>query len=175
MKGFEDRFQPVEGLGRIRQIGGSVDGSDLKIGICTSRYNRPLTEGLVRSTVEALLERAVPMNCITVVWVPGAYEIPSAIEVMAESGDYDAFIALAAIIWGETAHAELIAGEVTRGLGEISRRHRVPVIDGVVTAYTEGQARARCLSGRSSRGWYAAAAAVEMGTLVRKITAMQPG
>ncbi|RKX32871.1 MAG: 6,7-dimethyl-8-ribityllumazine synthase [Verrucomicrobia bacterium] len=175
MKGFEDHFRPAEGLDGIQQVSGSIEGQDLRIGICVSRYNRLLTEALLHSAVEGLRERRVAMHRITVVWVPGAYEIPSAIQAMARSGDYDVFIALGAVIWGETAHGKLIAGEVTRGLADISRRFNVPVIDGVVTAYTEAQARARCLSGRVSRGWYAAVAAVEMGTLFRKITETQPG
>jgi len=139
------------------------------VGLCVSRFNRHLTEPLLRSAVDCLRERDVSLPESRVVWVPGAYEIPTALQVMAESRRFHALVALGAIIWGETAHAALIARQVTQALSEISRRFRIPVIDGVVTAYSEEQARIRCCTGRQSRGWYAAAAAVEMANLMARM------
>lgn len=168
MKKIEWEFEPPE-LDGARQYSGKLTGKGLKIGIAVSRFNRHLTEPLVKSAVERLRALGVFPQDITVVWVPGAYELPLMLEIMASRKQHDALIALGAVVWGETAHAELIARQVTASLADIARRYALPVIDGVVTAFNEMQARARCLSEESSRGWYAASAAVEMVNVLKNL------
>ena len=101
------------------------------------------------------------------VWVPGSFEIPLAVQKMARSKKFDALIAIGAVIQGATPHAGLIGSQVARALGQISLKENIPVIDGVVTADTIEQAVERSGTKAGNRGWNAALAAIEMANLMR--------
>ncbi len=166
-KGLSDTIETGNpALQGITPHTGSLDAANLSFGIVASRFNTELTEGLLASTVTGLKEHGAQAERITVVRVPGAYEIPTALEVMATQGACHALIALGAIILGETPHADAISTQVNRALSDISQRHHIPVIDGVVAAPTMELAVARCLSGTESRGAYAAKAAIEMAHVI---------
>ncbi len=159
------------GYSDVRQIIGNHNAARLSFGIVVSRFNDQLTHKLVRSAVECLVQNGASAASISVVWVPGSFEIPSVIERLAQSKQYHALIALGVVIQGETPHAGLISAEVNRSLSAIAQRHGLPVIDGVVMTHTMAQAEARSKVGTGGRGWYAAAAAIEMARVFERIKA----
>ena len=168
MKGIPEKPEPIGDIG-ARQILGEPDASGLRFGLVVSRFNAVLTDELCRSAYRCLVRLGARPDTIDVVRVPGAYEIPAAVEKMAASGRYDALIALGVVIEGETYHAQMIIDSTGRELLNIAVRHRLPVINEIVGARTWEQAEARCLGGEGSRGWYAAAAAVETVRAFRRI------
>ncbi|MBP7274864.1 MAG: 6,7-dimethyl-8-ribityllumazine synthase [Kiritimatiellae bacterium] len=165
-------FTPPD-FGKVRQIMGTGDVSKLRLTIVSSRFNEALVLPLLDSARAALAEAGVPETGLRLIWVPGAYEIPVVAEWAAASRNCDAVIALGCIIEGETPHAMLISESVARALTEISMRHGVPALDGVVSVRTQAQAEARCRPGPEGRGWHVARAAVEMGLLMKTLRDLQ--
>ena len=160
-----DQADPaLAGLGAMT-VGGT-DATGRRFGVVCSRFNPALTRGLLVATVTRLREHGAAAGAIEVVRVPGAFELPVALELLAVRGGYDALIGLGAVIHGETEHAHMIHATVCAAFCDIARRHRVPVIDGVVVAKTMQQAEARCLHPAENRGGYAALAAIEMAQVV---------
>lgn len=155
----------------VRRITGAAKGRGLRIGIVVSRYNARHTAALLIAAVRELIRLGVRAGEITVVEVPGAYEIPSAIAALVDQHRLDALIALGCVIQGETPHASLINTTVAMRLSELSDRYRLPIVDAVVPALTEEQALARCALGSRSRGRYAAQVAVEMARLFEQLRA----
>lgn len=149
----------------VRQTEGRLDGRGLRIGIAVSRFNHTLTRALAEAAVDELLAAGVAAGDIEIAWVPGAFEVPFVLSQWAPTGRFSALIGLGVIITGETPHAALISGEVTRGLAEIGRAHGRPVLDGVVAVHTIEQAKVRCEGREHNRGRHAARAAVEMARL----------
>jgi 6,7-dimethyl-8-ribityllumazine synthase len=156
-------------LGDVLQVVGSLDARGLRFGIAVSRYNHDLTSQLVRGAVDALREHGAGKQAVTVVWVPGAYEVPSLIHKLASRGGYDALLGLGVVVQGETPHARLINEQVSHSLAQISRGHDVPVLDGIIPAGNMEQAVARCQTGKDGRGWYLGCAAIEMARLFRQL------
>ena len=157
------------GIGGVREIHGGLDAAGLRIAIVASRFNTDLTQQLAGDAVSTLLANGAAAGDIDVIWVTGAFEIPSVLEPLAAGGQYDALVGLGAVIQGETIHANSIAAAVAQSLCELARRHGLPVIDGVVVAPDRKTAEVRCASGPRSRGAYAACAAVEMADVFRKL------
>jgi len=145
-----------------------ADGA--KMGIVVSRFNDFLTNQLVAGAVDCLVRHGVADSDITVVRVPGANETPMAAQKMAQSGKYDAVVALGAVVQGSTPHAGLINTQVSRALSSIAMSVGVPVINGVVCADTLEQAIERCGAKAGNKGWNAALAAIEMANLFREMT-----
>jgi 6,7-dimethyl-8-ribityllumazine synthase len=150
-----------------RELTGSLDGTGLRFGIVVSRFNRSVTGALLAGALEALSGHNVAADDVVVVHVPGAFEVPFAAQQLAASGRYDALICLAAVIRGETPHFEYISAEVTRGIGTIVERHRLPVAFGVLTTDTIEQALARAGEGHGNKGYEAAVTAIEMAQVAR--------
>ena len=121
----------------------------------------------MRGAVDCLERHGAGPAQVTVAWVPGAFEIPLAIQKMAQSRKFDALIAIGTVIQGATPHAGLIGSQVARALGQISLKEDIPVIDGVVTADNLEQAIERSGTKAGNRGWNAALAAIEMANLMR--------
>lgn len=166
-KGISEHLQGLPlGLG-CREVVGSHDGTGLHVAIAVSRYNQALTGELARSVVDTLRHAGVPAENLLVVWVPGAFEIPAALEQAVARRAWDALIALGVVIEGQTNHADLIAREVAARLAALSTREGVPVLDGVVCTRTLEQAEARCRPGAQARGPYIARAALEMAHVYR--------
>lgn len=164
-----DIIETVPAFEGIRQITGSFDGEQIKCALVVSRFNMELTSMLARYAVEALLEHGVKESDITVIWVPGAYEIPSIAAELARNGHYDAILALGVVVQGETQHAQLINEHIALALGRISMDYSLPVIYEVISAGSLDQAEARCSGEKKSRGWYAALAALEMVNVFKSI------
>jgi len=168
-KGIELVPAPAAGLDPVVQLVGRIEAEPrMRVGIAVARYNRTLTERLLRSVVSSLVECGLPPENIRVAWVPGSYELPSAIDRMAESRREDALIALGVVIVGATSHAEMITREVTHALSTIALARRIPVIDGLVSAPDLAHAEERC-GGEQDRGASLARAAIEMAHLLPRI------
>jgi len=151
---------------------GAVDGTGLRVGIVVSRFNELVTRELLEGAQSCLLEHGVADEAITVAWVPGAWEIPSALSRMARAGQFDAMIALGAVIRGATPHFEYVSGGVATGVANVAIALDLPVAFGVLTTDTLEQAleRAGGKAGTadestSNKGWEAALTALEMANL----------
>jgi 6,7-dimethyl-8-ribityllumazine synthase len=145
-----------------RVFEGALCAGDLRFGIVASRFNEFIVHYLVRGALQCLGTYGADTGRVDVVWVPGAFEIPTAAARLAKSGRYDAVICLGAVIQGETSHFDHVAGEVTRGVGAVGRETGVPTMFGVQTTETLEQAVARSNDGEGNKGWEAALAAIEM-------------
>jgi len=165
------------------QYQGNVAASDGRFAIVVSRFNSSITIRLLDGAVATLLAHGVADERIDVAWVPGAFEIPTAAELLAASGRYAAVICLGAVIRGETTHDQHINRAVSTALAEMGVRHRLPVIFGVLTCNTLEQAIARSggqagTKGKDTpdarlgnKGAEAAEAALEMVGLMAKLSA----
>jgi 6,7-dimethyl-8-ribityllumazine synthase len=152
-----------------REYSGMLDAKGLKIGVVVSRFNDFLTKQLLSGALDCLVRHGADEAAISVVWVPGAYEIPLAVKKLANGKDVSAIVALGAVIQGATSHAGLINNQLTRALTQISLESEVPVIDGVVSADNLEQAIERCGTKSGNRGWNAAHSAIEMANLMKTL------
>jgi 6,7-dimethyl-8-ribityllumazine synthase len=151
-------------------VRGEALGTQARIAVVASRFNGAVTTKLVDGATAGLAHHGVADEAVTVVWVPGAYEIPMVTQRLAASGRFDAIVCLGAVIRGETAHFELVAAEAARGIAEVSRATGVPCIFEVLATETLGQAEARAGGVHGNKGWEAAAAALEMASVVAQLT-----
>ena len=161
-------YEEDEGGPGLR-ISGGLDAQGLRIGVVAARFNRFVTSRLVEGACEALLSHGVREDDLAVCWVPGSFEVPLAAAEMARTGRWDALVCIGAVIRGETAHFDYVAGESARGVAEASRETGVPMAFGILTTYTEEQALARAGEGEDNRGYDAALTAIEMANLLRKL------
>jgi 6,7-dimethyl-8-ribityllumazine synthase len=148
---------------------GDSDGSGLHVGIIVSRWNSVITDRLLQGALEALGKHGVADEKIDVVWVPGSWEIPVAAKKLAQSGRYQALIALGAIIRGDTPHFEYIANQASAGLSQVSLETGVPIAFGVLTTNNLEQALDRVGGKSGHKGAEAASAAVEMATVLGRL------
>jgi len=139
---------------------------DGRVGILVSRYNETVTTRLLEGARECLRERGVDSGRVDVVSLPGAWELPYAARTLAERGGYAALVALGAVIRGETAHFDYVAGESARGLMDVAVRYGVPVGFGVLTCDTLAQALARSGGAAGNKGFEAAASALDAAEAV---------
>jgi 6,7-dimethyl-8-ribityllumazine synthase len=140
---------------------GQASRAAARIGIVASRYNETVTRRLLAGAEQCLRERAVPAERVDVRWVAGAWELPVVVRGLVAGGGYGAVVALGAVIRGETAHFEYIAGEAARGLMTLAVRYGVPVGFGVLTCDTLEQALARAGGAAGNKGYEATAAALD--------------
>ncbi|MGE5596600.1 MAG: 6,7-dimethyl-8-ribityllumazine synthase [Hyphomicrobiales bacterium] len=150
-------------------VEGSTDGNGLHVCVVVARWNGFITEKLLQGALAELRERGVAEDNVTVAWVPGAFEIPTAASWAAESGKFDAVICLGAVIRGETAHFEYVAGGAAQGIGRVALDTGVPVVFGVLTVDTVDQAMARAGGKDGHKGEEAARTAIEMANLHRML------
>ncbi|MGM8364998.1 6,7-dimethyl-8-ribityllumazine synthase [Virgibacillus sp. W0181] len=149
-------------------IQGSVIGTDLNIGVVVSRFNDFITSNLLTGAVDALKRHGVKEEQVDVVWVPGAFEIPLTAQRLAKK-DYDAVIALGAVIRGSTPHFDYVCGEVSKGVSSVSLQYEKPIIFGVLTTDTIEQALERAGTKTGNKGAESAVAAIEMANLLKEI------
>ena len=152
-----------------RTIEGKLIGTGLRIAIVTCRWNDFMGERLLEGAKDALIRHDVADDDITVVIVPGSFEIPVAAKKLAESGNYDALVCLGVLIRGGTLHFDLIAGEATGGIGRIAWETGVPAAFGVITTENMEQAIERSGSKAGNKGAEAAMAAIEMANLLKQL------
>ncbi|MBM3939612.1 MAG: 6,7-dimethyl-8-ribityllumazine synthase [SAR202 cluster bacterium] len=156
-----------------RELKGTLDAQDLHVGIIVSQFNEFVTSKLLAGARDALRRHGVREERVTVVWVPGALELPQVAQRMADSGKWDALIALGCVIRGETSHYDVVANESARGIAEVARATGVPVTFGVLTTNDADQAAARAGGKLGNRGYDAAESAIKMASLYRQL-AVEP-
>ena len=149
---------------------GNYNATGARIAIAASRFNQHLVSKLLEGAYDTLLEHGATPEDITVVRVPGAYELPIAAMRLAMRGDVDAIICIGAIVRGDTPHFEFVAGACASGLQQVAIKTDVPVIFGVITTNTEQQALDRCGGSEGNKGAEAALAALEMRNVLFGIT-----
>jgi len=150
-------------------IEGKLIATDGKFGLVVSRFNEFITNKLLGGAIDALTRHGVKDEDITVVWTPGAFEIPVVAKKMAASGQYDAIVVLGAVIRGGTPHFEYVAGEVSKGVAVVALDANVPVLFGVLTTDTIEQAVERAGTKAGNKGFDAATAAIEMVSLMEQL------
>jgi 6,7-dimethyl-8-ribityllumazine synthase len=142
-----------------------LDGQELVIGIVQARFNQEITNALAKACWEELLANGVQEKHIDHVQVPGALEVPVALQAMAEKGGYDALIALGCVIRGETYHFELVANESAAGVTRVALDYQLPIANAILTTEDQAQAVAR----QDEKGRDAAKAAIEMANLLESL------
>ena len=143
----------------------SLMGTELSIGIVQARFNASITDALATAAIHELRAMGVDEDNISLVTVPGALEVPVALQAMASSNRYDALIALGCIIRGETYHFELVANESGAGVTRVSLDHQIPIANAILTTENMEQAIAR----QTEKGVDAARVAVEMANLLDEL------
>jgi 6,7-dimethyl-8-ribityllumazine synthase len=152
-----------------KTIEGDMNAKGMKFAIVASRFNALVTEALVDGAVDTLVRHGASADDILVVRVPGGWELPFAAQKVLERGSIDALIALGCVMRGETPHNEYITSEATKGLGALGLQHGIPVSFGVLTPNTMEQALERAGLKMGNKGAEAAAAAIEMVSLAKKL------
>ena len=148
---------------------GKLVSEGIKVGVVCARFNEFIVSKLLSGCEDALLRHGVDAADISVAWVPGAFEIPLIASKLAQSGKYDAVIALGAVIRGSTSHYDYVCSEVSKGLAQASLSSGVPVLFGVLTTDTIEQAIERAGTKAGNKGYDCALGAVEMVNLIRQI------
>lgn len=150
-------------------IQGKLNAEGLRFGIVASRWNDFVVSRLISGSVDALERLGASADAITIVRIPGSFELPSITKLMAQSGKYDALICLGVVIRGETSHNEHIAAEVFKGIAQVSMEAALPVALGVITADNLEQAIDRAGAKSGNKGFEAAMTAVELANLHREL------
>jgi 6,7-dimethyl-8-ribityllumazine synthase len=151
-------------------VRGEPLGADRRVAVVAARFNELVTTKLVEGARAGLVHHGLPEDAVTVAWVPGAFEIPLVAQRLASSGRFDAVICLGAVIRGETAHFELVAAEAARGIADVSRSTGIPCIFEILATDTLDQAEARAGGIHGNKGWEAAAAALEMASVLDRMS-----
>lgn len=153
----------------VKTIEGNLIGKGKSFGVIASRFNDFMTRELVAGCLDTLQRHGVDSGDITVVWVPGAFEIPAVVGKMAQGKKYDALICLGTVIRGATPHFDFVASEAAKGIAKVSMDSGLPVIFGIITADTIEQAIERSGSKDGNKGRDAAVSAIEMANLFTQI------
>lgn len=153
----------------VTVVQGKLDASGLSVAIVVARFNAFITEPLLDGAVDTLVRHGARATDLTVVRVPGAFEVPMAAQHLADSGRFDAVVGLGCLMRGDTIHFELIAGEVTKGLAQVAMNARIPISFGVLTTDTLEQAVHRAGAKAGNKGGEAAMAAVEQVGVLRAL------
>lgn len=151
----------------VDALDGSLDGRGLRMAVLCTRFHGDITETLLDRCRATLAAHGVSADAVEVVRVPGAWELPQAAARLAALDRHDVLVAIGCVIRGDTPHFDYVAGEATRGLGEVARDYDRPVIFGVLTTDTEEQAWERARADGQDKGRELALAALEMGLLYR--------
>jgi 6,7-dimethyl-8-ribityllumazine synthase len=151
-------------------IEGKRNAKGLKIGIVVSRYNQFITEKLLDGALDGFKSHGGEDENVTVIHVPGAFEIPLIAEKMAASGKYDALVCVGAVIRGDTPHFDYVCDAVTRGIGDAVRAYKLPIGFGVLTTNDVQQAMERSGSKDANKGYEALLTVVEMVNVIRQLT-----
>lgn len=152
-----------------RTIEGKLDAKGIKTAIVASRFNDFITSKLVEGALDCLARHGASPADITLIRVPGSFEIPLTAQKAAATGNYDAVICVGALIRGQTPHFDFIASEATKGVAQASLQTGVPITFGIITADTLDQAVDRAGAKAGNKGFEAALGAIEMADLMKKM------
>ncbi len=153
----------------LRTVEGKLNAENLRFAIIVGRFNSLITEKLLEGAIDCIIRHGGIEDNITIIRVPGSFEIPLAAKKAAKSGNYDAVICLGAVIRGATPHFEYVASEVTKGIAQISLETEIPVSYGILTTDTIEQAIERAGTKMGNKGFDAALTAIEMANLIDEI------
>jgi 6,7-dimethyl-8-ribityllumazine synthase len=153
----------------VTEYRGDLHARGRRFAIVAARFNEIVTRKLLEGALESLRSNDVADDDVDVVWVPGAFELPLVARRLAMSGTYDGVICVGAVIRGETAHFEHVAGQAAAGIREAAGASGVPVSFGVLTTDTLEQALDRAGGTHGNKGWDAAVAAIEMASLIEQL------
>jgi 6,7-dimethyl-8-ribityllumazine synthase len=153
----------------IKKVEGVLDAKNKKYVIVVSRFNEFISNKLVDGALDCLIRHGSDEKNISIVWVPGSFEIPVTATKLAKSDKNDAIICLGAVIRGDTPHFEYVANEAAKGIAQVSISTGKPVIFGIITADSIEQAIERAGTKAGNKGWDAALSAIEMSTLLPKL------
>jgi 6,7-dimethyl-8-ribityllumazine synthase len=166
----ESEREPFRRANEMQTIQGSGRASGLRFAVVVAKYNDFVTDRLQTGALAALEAAGVSPDAITIVRVPGAFEIPLAAQHAGESGRFDAVICLGCLIRGETPHFEYISSAVSHGLTEAAAATGIPMAFGVLTTNSAEEALARAVDGSGNKGREAAVAAIEMAEVIAQLT-----
>jgi len=153
----------------IKTIEGALRANNARFCLVVSRFNSFVVENLLTGAVDTLKRHGAEDSDLTIVRIPGAFEMPVTIEHIAAKGGYDAIIAIGAVIRGGTPHFDYVAGECIKGMAQVSLKHGIPVAFGVLTVDTIEQAIERAGTKAGNKGADAAMSALEMVNLLRQL------
>lgn len=151
------------------ELEGEKNGRGVRVALAVSRFNQNLTLRLVEGALTACQEHDVQNDDLTVAWVPGSFELPTIAAELAKTGRIDVIVCLGVVIKGETAHFDHVSEQAAAGIAAVSRQSGVPVMFGVLTAYTEQQVLDRSGGVLGNRGYDVTVAGLEMASLLRKV------
>jgi 6,7-dimethyl-8-ribityllumazine synthase len=151
----------------VKTIEGNLDASKIKVAIIVSRFNEMISKGLLDGAIDCLKRHGAKEEKISVVWVPGAFEIPMIAKKIAKS--FDAIVCLGAVIRGSTPHFEYVAAESSKGVAKVSLDTGVPMVFGVLTTDNIEQALERAGTKSGNKGFQAALSAIELVNLTEKL------
>ena len=155
----------------MKTFEGSLVASNIKVAIVAARFNEFITSKLIGGAMDGLSRHGVQEADIHLAWVPGAFEIPLVAAKLANSGKYDAVIALGAVIRGSTSHYDYVCSEVSKGVANVALSSDIPVMFGVLTTDTIEQAIERAGTKAGNKGAECAQGAIEMVNLIRALEA----
>ncbi|WP_296590576.1 6,7-dimethyl-8-ribityllumazine synthase [Methylophaga sp.] len=158
-------------MSNIKTFSGDFSAKGIRVGIVAGRFNDFIVDNLIAGAVDTLLRHGATEKDIEIARVPGAVEIPLAVQRMGKTGKYDAIIALGAVIRGGTPHFEYVAGECSKGLGQLTLQLDIPIAFGVLTVDTIEQAIERAGTKAGNKGAEAAMGMIEMVNVLRQIGA----
>lgn len=153
----------------IKTIEGKLTVDNEKFCIVVARFNEFITSKLLSGAIDELVRHGAKKENLTVVWAPGAFEIPVITKKLAKTGSYDAIIALGAVIRGATPHFDYVSSEISKGIASVSLETGVPVIFGVLTTENIEQAIERAGTKAGNKGSDAAKSAIEMANLIKLV------
>lgn len=148
---------------------GHLSAKGCRFGVVVARFNHLISEQLLKGALDCLKRHGAAEEDVTVTWVPGSFELPMGAQKLAQSKRFDALICLGVLIRGETPHFDYIAGQATKGIGEVALNSGIPVAYGLITADTLEQALERAGTKAGNKGWDAAVSAIEMADLFKKL------
>ncbi len=154
-----------------KQIEGNLNATGLKVGLLVSRFNSFISDRLLEGAIDALVRHGADQKNLTVVRVPGAFELPVAAKKMVETGKFDAVVCLGAVIRGATPHFDYVSAEVSKGIASVSLDSGIPIAFGVLTTDNIEQAVERAGTKSGNKGFEAAVSAIEMVNLFKAMGA----
>ncbi len=159
----------------MQAIEGNLNASGKRFAIVAARFNGRVVEPLIDGAIDCLERHGAAHEETSIVRVPGAWELPLALEELAVSGTFDALVALGVVIRGETSHFDYVCSGCSHGVARVSSKYRIPIGFGVLTCETSAQAEARAGGKAGNKGWDAAQAAIEMADLALQLRANAGG
>ena len=157
------------------EFSGTPSGAGRRFAVVASRFNESITRPLADGAVDALVRHGAALEDVDLVWVPGAWELPSAARFLLAMERYHAVVAVGAVIRGDTPHFDYVAGEASRGLADAAAEFETPIGFGLLTCDTMAQAEARAGGEHGNKGWDAAMAALEMADLFGRLSGVAAG